>query len=228
MKRIQLTAPFLAVALLAAPAALPAANGNWASTFAATESGHRLGNPEAPTSLVTFVSYSCPHCASFEKQADAPLRTDYVRGGKVSVEVRHVIRNPIDLAAALSTECGGEDGFFARHRAMMMAHDSWMKSASSAAPAQQERWSTGNLGERMQAIAGDLGFPALMQQQGIAPAALDRCLADEEMAKHLAATSQAQGQRYSIPGTPSFMVNGKLLDGVHTWPALQNALDAQS
>jgi len=228
MKRFLLTIPLFAAALMAGPAALQAATGNWTSTVAATGTGHLLGNPEAPIKLVTFVSYSCPHCADFEEQADAAIRADYVRGGKVSLEVRHVIRNPLDLAAALSTECDGEDGFFARHRAMMLAHKDWMEVASASTQEQQQRWSSGNLAQRMQAIAGDLGFPALMQKHGVSAAALDRCLADEAMAKHLAATSQAQGQRFALPGTPSFLINGKLLEGVHSWPTLQTLLDAQS
>lgn len=218
----------LAAALAAAAPLAMAANANWNTTFAATESGHRVGNPDAATQLVTFVSYSCPHCASFEKQADAPLRAGYIHSGKVSVEVRHVIRNPIDLAAALATECGPQDKFFSRHRAMMLSHEIWMPKAQSASAAQQQRWTSGSLPSRMRAIAGDLDFYELMEPRGLSRAELDRCLSDEARAAELAATSQAQSARYSIPGTPSFVIDGELLQGVHTWEALRSALDAAS
>ena len=218
----------LAIALAAIAPLAMAANGNWNTTFTATENGHRVGNPAAAKHLMMFVSYTCPHCASFEKQADAPLRAGYVHSGKVSVEVRHLIRNPIDLAAALATECGASDDFFARHRAMMLAHETWMAKAQSATEAQQQRWSSGSLASRMRAIAADLDFYELMEPRGLSRAALDRCLSDEARASQIAATSQSESTRYSIPGTPSFALDGELLEGVHSWPALRSALDAAS
>lgn len=222
----------MAGALLAAsPVALAAQDapaGGWNSAFATTEAGHLVGNPEAETNLIAFVSYSCPHCANFEKQSDAPLRLGYIQPGKVSLEVRHVIRNPLDLAAALVTECGDEEDFFARHRAMMLSHDEWMQTAREATPEQQERWRTGDLGSRMRAIAADLGFYELMEQRGLSVAQIDRCLSDETRAAELAENSQAQSARFNIAGTPSFVVNGELLEGVHNWAALQQVLDQDS
>jgi len=219
------------VLALAAPmilAAASAAQANWNTTFSTTEAGHKVGNPQAKTSLVAFVSYSCSHCADFEKQSDAPLRAGYIQSGKVSVEVRHVIRNPVDLAAALTTECGDPGRFFERHRAMMLSQASWMGTAQATTPAQQQRWMSGDLGSRMRAIASDLDFYKLMEPRGLARAQLDRCLSDEAHATSIVETSQAQGARFSIPGTPSFVVNGRLLDGVHTWSQLQQALDESS
>jgi protein-disulfide isomerase len=205
--------------------AAQSANANWNTTFATTEGGHKVGNPQAQTSLIAFVSYSCPHCADFEKQSDAPLRAGYIQSGKLSLEVRHVIRNPIDLAAALATECGDKARFFERHRAVMLSHEKWMEKARSATPAQQQRWSTGDLPGRMRAIAGDLGFYELLEPRGLSRAQLDRCLSDEARANSIAQASQAQGQRFGIQGTPSFAINGRLLEGVHNWAQLQQALD---
>ena len=165
-----LAAGALAISAPVAITAAAAAQANWNSTFATTDAGHKVGNPKAAKSLIAFVSYSCPHCASFEKESDAPLRAGYIQSGKVSVEVQHVIRNPIDLAAALSTECGEPTRFFERHRAMMLSHESWMAKAREATPAQQQRWMSGDLGGRMRAIASDLDFYAVMEQRGLSRA----------------------------------------------------------
>ena len=51
--------------LAAAPLTMVAAQ-NWDATHVATDGGHRVGNPAATTQLITFVSYTCPHCANFE------------------------------------------------------------------------------------------------------------------------------------------------------------------
>jgi len=215
-----------AAALLAFAAPAPAANGNWDTTYAATPAGHRVGNPEAATTLVTFISYTCPHCAAFEQQSEAALRMAYIRSGKVSVEVRHFIRNPVDLAAALTTECGAPGRFFARHRALLGTQDRWMARVQAATQAQQQRWSSGPVAQRMRAIAADLDFYELMEPHGLTTAQLDRCLSDEARASAIAAASQEQSRRYAVPGTPSFLVDGQLVEGVHSWSALQAALDA--
>ena len=225
----RIAALVLAAAALAGagPAAL-AQSRDWNTTFAATETGHRVGNPAAASNVVAFISYTCPHCAAFEKESDVALQVGYIRSGKVSLEVRNLIRNPIDLAAALVADCGPADTYFARHRAILRAQDRWMKVAVAATPAQQQRWSTGAIGARMRAIASDLDFYKLLEPQGLSAAQIDRCLSDEAKARALASQSQAQSERYAIPGTPSFLLNGTLLKGVSTWATLQKALDAAS
>ena len=211
--------------LAVAPVAALSAQ-NWDATYAATTGGHLLGNPEAGTKLIAFVSYSCPHCANFETQSEGPLRLAYVQPGRVSVEVRHVIRNPIDLAAALAAECGAESKFWANHRAILRDQPRWLGVASSASSAQQARWTAGTVGSRMRAIASDLDFYQIMEQRGYSATQLDQCLNSETEARRIAESARADNTRWSIPGTPSFAINGTLQDGVHSWSALQGRLDA--
>lgn len=212
--------------LMLAIATPAAADQNWNTTYAATAQGFRVGNPDAPVQLIEFVSYSCPHCANFEAEADGALRAGFIHEGRVSVEVRHVIRNPIDLAAALATECGDEAGFFRRHRAMLRSHDQWMATARAASQGQMQRWTSGSQGSRMRAIAADLDFYELLEPLGVSIVALDRCLTDDARAEAIANASVANSAEFAVPGTPSFVVNGRLLEGVHTWPSLQSALIA--
>lgn len=213
------------ILLAAAPVGMLAAQ-NWNTTFAASVAGHRVGNPEAETQLITFVSYSCPHCANFELEADASLRTQYIHSGKLSLEVRHVIRNVVDLAAAMSTECGKPEQFFQRHRSMMLSHDIWMKVATDASAAQQQRWNNGTLPSRIKAVASDLGFYDRMEQRGLSVTAIDQCLNNEGRALEIIASGEADDALYGIPGTPSFALNGQLLPGIHGWAGLRSAINA--
>lgn len=222
MKRAILAGLLLAAAPLSAVVAQ-----NWNVTYEETDRGHRVGNPQADAKLITFVSYSCPHCANFEKQSDAALRAGYIQSGKVSVEVRHVIRNPVDLAAALATECGPEDKFWDNHRAMMRAQPKWLETVREAGPAQTQRWMSGPLPRRMRNIAADLDFYELMEGRGYSVAELDQCLSDEAAARSLAERAEADNAAFEIPGTPSFAVNGRMLEGVHSWPGLRQALDSR-
>src|SRR5690606_21768616 len=87
------------------------ASGNWVGTVAETDGGHRIGNPEAKVKVAEFVSYTCPHCAAFAREGEPPLQLAYVAPGSVSLEVRHLIRDPVDLAAAMLTNCGPASKF---------------------------------------------------------------------------------------------------------------------
>lgn len=223
---MRITKALIAGLLLAAAPLAGLAAQNWDATYAATSGGHQLGNPQADARLIAFVSYSCNHCGNFEQQSEGPLRLAYIQPGRVSMEVRHVIRNPIDLAAALSTECGAEDKFWGNHRAIFRAQERWLATATAASAAQQARWRTGTTGQRMRAIADDLDFYEIMERRGYTVAQLDQCLNNEAEARRLAETAAADNERWDIPGTPSFALNGAMLPGVHSWSALQARLDA--
>lgn len=223
--RLLLAGLALAASPLAAAPFASAQAQNWNIEYAQTGKGHRVGNPEAPAQLIEFVSYTCPHCADYAHQSDAPLRAGYIHEGRAAVEVRFVIRNIVDLAATLVTQCGADDQFFANHRAMLLSHETWMARANSATSAQTARWGSGNIASRMRAIAGDLDFYELMEPRGYSIAELDQCLSDEDQARQIAEQAVANSAEFDVPGTPSFVLNGTLLEGVHSWPALKLALD---
>jgi protein-disulfide isomerase len=224
MKR--LTAAFALAAALGA-VAVGAAPRNWNATVTTTEAGsHVLGNPEAEVKLTEYVSYTCSHCANFEKNAESALRVGYVASGKVSVEVRHIVRDPIDLTAAMLTHCGPPAKFFANHTAFLRSQDRWIARQNTAGPLQRERWEKGPLPQRTRAIATDFGFYDIMRGRGYERAAVDRCLANEAMARRLAAMSAEAGEE-GVRGTPSFKINGSLLSGTHDWRSLEPQINAR-
>lgn len=216
------------IAALALAAVLSiAARPNWTATMAVTPSGsHVLGNPAAPVKVVEYVSYTCPHCAHFQQQSDTALRLAYVGPGKVSVEVRHFIRDPIDLTVAMLANCGDPKNFFHNHNAFLLSQDRWIARAQSASEAQKQRWTSGPTPARLRAIAGDLGLYATLEQRGLTRTTQDRCLADDaRMRKIVGQTSEGQNQ--GVEGTPSFMLNGVLLAGTHDWPSLELQIKAR-
>lgn len=204
-----------------------AAKKNWTATVTVQPDGtHVLGNPQAKVKLDEFVSYTCPHCATFEKKADAPLRIAYVQPGKLSVRVVHLVRDPIDMTVAMLTNCGSPAGFFKRHQTFMHTQDIWLRKAEGASEGQRSRWTSGDMAARLRAIASDFGFYALMEPRGFSRAAVDRCLADTAMSKRIAGQS-AEARKLDVPGTPSFAIGGVLLESVHDWPTLESAIKEQ-
>lgn len=200
---------------------------DWVNTVAETDAGHLIGNPQAATKVAEYISYTCGHCADFARSGDPQLKIGYVRGGKVSVEIRHLLRDPIDLTAAMLAHCGPPAKFPLNHAALMLAQDKWLPIAAKATPAQQQRWSNTDRAAARRAIAADLDFYQLMEARGYRTAELDRCMADPAMETKLVKASRDDTVRLGLKGTPSFSINGQLLENVHRWPQLQQALDAK-
>jgi len=219
---------FLRIAALGFVAVLSLAAGkaNWTATVNVTPEGsHVLGNPEAPAKLTEFVSYTCSHCATFQKQSDAPLRIAYIMPGNVSVAVQHVIRDPIDLTVAMLTNCGKPDGFFQRHHMFLYQQQNWLSKLGGMSDAQRQRWQRGDLRQRLSAVARDFDFYALMEQRGYSRVRVDTCLGDMDVAKKLMAQTQDAG-KLGVPGTPSFAINGALIEDTHNWESLKPWLKA--
>ncbi|MEC3909823.1 thioredoxin domain-containing protein [Sphingobium sp. CR2-8] len=214
----------LPLALLAVPAALVAAPAaNWVNRIMISPiGGHLLGNPAAPTKLVEYVSYTCSHCAHFVGEASAPLKADYVKGGKVSVEVRNAVRDKYDLTAALLARCGGPARFMGNHEALFANQTAWMPQieaydGSAAKPADQI--------PALKDIGQKTGLYALMNKRGFTNAQLDACVANPASMKQILAMTDDAWNKVKITGTPGFVVNGKLVEG-SSWPILQAALPA--
>ena len=217
----------IAAAALLSMAATRPAPANWATRVAVTPSGsHVLGNPDAALKLSEYISYTCTHCADFDREASDRLRIYGVAQGKLSVEVRHLVRDPIDMTVAMLTNCGAPAKFFANHTAFLRSQSRWLAAANSASPAQRARWTSGTARSRFQAIASDFGFYQIMASRGYDRMAVERCLADTAMAQKLA-DQTSEAARLGVTGTPSFLLNGELLAGTHDWQGLKPQLDAR-
>lgn len=215
----------LTLFLGAAPAA--AQGSDWARTVNVTPDGaYVLGNPKAPHRLVEYVSYTCPHCAHFVAEASAPLQTGWVRKGLLSIEVRHAIRDPYDLAAAVLARCGGRPRFFGDHNAVFLNQSAWLESVQkfdalrSAQPA-------GSTSTQLADIAEGTGLTTLFEKRGLAPARQRACLADTKAIAALGAMARDAWEVRKIGGTPAFMLDGKMLD-THDWAGLQPQLPRPS
>lgn len=200
--------------------------GNWGAATVRTERGHTIGNPEAETKLIEFISYTCPHCADFTARGEAPLEIVLLQPGKMTLEVRSFIRNGVDVAATLLAQCGDPAGFKERHKALMLNQATWLAKARGAPVSQQQLWQRGDKAGRINA-ANALGLTALLAARGQSLAELDACLADDAAAARLRANTDADAADFGVTGTPSFALDDKLLDGVHGWDALYPVLSAR-
>ncbi|SHN52600.1 thioredoxin domain-containing protein [Erythrobacter sanguineus] len=199
--------------------------GNWHAVIARTERGHLIGNPDADTRLIEFISYTCSHCANFAVQGEPALDLTLLMPGKIGVEVRPVIRNALDLTISLLAQCGDPAGFKDRHRAFMYSQGDWIAKYQNAPQSQQSAWARGDKASRMNA-ANALGFTDMLVKRGQSLSEVNACVMDDAAAQQLVNNAAADNAEFDVAGTPSFALDGKLLENVHNWDSLYPVLSA--
>ena len=77
---------------------------------------------------------------------------------------------------------------------------------------------------RLVTLAGPTGLIDFVKQRGISEDKAKQCLADSKAADALVAKVQEGAKQYDITGTPTFILNGKVVDGVASWELLRTKL----
>jgi protein-disulfide isomerase len=207
--------------------AAPAKPVNWTATVTQGPNGaFIMGNPKAKVRLVEYVSYTCSHCAHFVGESKVPLKRDYVAKGLVSVELRNAVLNQYDLAAALAARCGGSARFFGNTETLFATQMTWLGKASVFGQSQGERVSKLPPAEGLKAIVRGVGIDAIMKARGVTAAQLDACIVSKPSQNAVLAMSKEAIEVRKIQGTPSFLVNGTLLEVGGTWANVEPALKA--
>ncbi|SNS33321.1 Protein-disulfide isomerase [Sphingomonas laterariae] len=221
------TATALPAAQPAPKAAPKAANAPaWNNRVVATaEGGWLIGNPAAPVKLIEYASYTCPHCAHFAAEGLPIVRRDYIATGKVSLEFRQFALNPIDLTEGMLVRCTatpgaavamGEKLFADQQKIMANAPDRAAADKLNATPEAQIHV----------ALAQMMHLDDWAIANGLPAARANACLANLKLRDQIVAIRGKAVETYNIQGTPSFVINGKVLDRTFDWQALEPQLKA--
>lgn len=208
-------------------AAIDAPEGtSWTETVTVSdEGGYVLGNPDAPIKLVEYASHTCGACAQFSATAKPSIKSDYVASGVVSFEQRNLVRDPIDLAIATLVRCGQKENMQA------LSDQAWASLNDIFSNIQQNGdayEASGNLPveQRFIAIAQAAGLIDFFSARGLSADQARTCLADTTTIEGIAEASSAQAQELGINSTPTFLLNGRVIDE-RSWaqiePMLQRA-----
>lgn len=192
---------------------------SWHAEVVQTERGFMIGNPEAEAALIEWISYTCGHCATFAREGEGAMDLALLAPGHMSVEVRPVIRNAIDLTVSLLVQCGGAEGFKDRHRMYLMQQGSWMEKLRNAPQSQMQSWSSGSKASRI-SMAAALDLDDMLANTGVSRRDITTCLSDDQTALKLVQNGTADREEFAVRATPSFALDGELLNEVHTWGTL--------
>ena len=209
--------------------ATPPPGGTWADVTNATSAGgFMMGNPNAKVKLIEIGSLSCPHCKAFDDEGVPTLIENYVKPGKVSWEFRtYVIHGPLDMAANLLVRCNGPKTFFPLARALYKDQNVWIGKIQ-AAP-QDKLTEAQNLptNQVFVAFASLGGLQDWFAARGVPQAKSNQCLSNQKMIdQQVQMTADVNSDYPAFEGTPSFIINGKLLTKTGSWDQLKPQLDA--
>ncbi|MGH6782196.1 MAG: thioredoxin domain-containing protein [Sphingomonadaceae bacterium] len=210
----------------ATPAATAPAGKDWTEVVSATpEGGFRMGNPDAKVKLVEYASLTCPHCADFSINGSPKLKDEYVRTGKVSWEFRTFVLNPVDMAVSLMARCQGEGPFFKLVEQTYAEQKNWGANISKISNDEITRIQGLPENQQFGALATAAGMDQFYRARGLSKEKADQCLTDKAGIDKLLAIREHGTNQDKITGTPAFLIDGKLADGVFDINTLSAALN---
>ena len=161
-----------------------------------------VGDPDAPVTVIEFLSLTCPSCERFHKNVYKQLKTAYVDTGKVRFVARDFPLNAPAFQAAVLAHCAGRDRYFTFIDVLFQTFDDWASSRDYT---------------DMLAQIGELG--------GVSRDRFEECLNDKAL-ENTIFQSIVDGQaEYDVSGTPTLVVNGEKYDGKMTFDALSKHID---
>ena len=159
--------------------------------------GPTKGREDAPITIVEFSDFQCSFCRKFWKETLPKIEAEYIKAGKLRFVYRHLaVLGPVSDRAAEGAECAGEQGKF------WTFHD------------------------RLFEKAGRLAFTdaRLMEELRLDATAFEACIGSGRHRDQILRES-ALARRLGATGTPTFLINGKLLIGAHPFETFKRVLD---
>jgi protein-disulfide isomerase len=149
------------------------------------------GNPKSPVVLIEYAAPSCPVCAAFNAQSFPQLKAKYIDTGKIFYVFRIFPLRPDDGSAEKIARCLPEDKYFAFIDLLFKNQPKWDVEYGVPSP------------EGVHDGLVLLGRIAGMSQEQV-----DRCLVNKAEDDRINKVSADGEARYSIGGTPTFILNG--------------------
>lgn len=191
-----LGAAILAVALLRGPSAEQPLAGISSAPLSVpsgqtSDGAHWKGAADASVVVTEYADFQCPGCGYYARTLAAAFERSYVESGKVQFVFRDypLAQHPNAIPAAEAARCAGDQGFFWQMHAALFANQrQWGELADP----------TAQFGAYASALTLDTG-------------AFSQCLASGTHRASVLASRDA-GMALGIASTPSFAVNGKVVD----------------
>jgi protein-disulfide isomerase len=162
--------------------------------------GHRSGPADAPVTIIEFSDFQCHFCRQFSLTLQK-IRAAYPT--KVTVIFRHYpleAIHPYARAAAIAAECAAEQGRFTEYHDLLFA---------------------------LQDSIGQIAWDALARRAGVTSTdTFSSCLTSRRGNERVG-NDVADGDKLGVQGTPTVLVNDRLMPGTPTAAMLDGLVKAR-
>ena len=156
--------------------------------------GKRIGKADAPLKIEAYEDFGCPHCLEFTAVIEPVVLKEYVATGKASFEYKYFPLRQATGVAAIAAQCAAEqDKFWEYHRGLFVAQ---AEANAKTGPPLSEAFGVAGLRD----LAGEIGLDLT---------AWETCFQGDAAVAVVEAELRA-ANNLALPGTPSFVINGKV------------------
>jgi len=169
-----------------------------------TEDDFIIGNDNAPITIIEYASMSCIHCANFHNDTLPDLKKEYIDTGKVKYVFRDFPYNYPALIGSMVMRCTPSEVRYDYMNALYKLQKKW--AVRENATTRQELYK-------------------IMQSGGMDKENFDACLSNVDLENKILEEVRAAQNEFNIGSTPSFLINGDLLEGDKSIKVFRQILD---
>ena len=163
-----------------------------ATVLEVTEDDFVVGDKNAPVTIIEYASLSCSHCANFHNNTLNDLIKEYVDTGKARIVFRDFPFNYPALLGSMVLRCIPEDARYDYMNALFQLQPKWVVREN--AKSTQELYK-------------------IMQSGGMTKEEFETCTNNVELENTILQALIAAQNEFNIQSTPSFLINGNLVEG---------------
>jgi len=177
---------------------------NESSVLNLTENDFIIGNDNASITIIEYASMSCSHCANFHNNTLPDLKKEYIDTGKVKFVFRDFPYNYPALLGSMVMRCIPSEVRYDYMNALYKLQNKWVVRENAIT--HQELYK-------------------IMQSGGMNKENFDACLNNVDLENQILEEVIAAQSEFNIRSTPSFLINGDLLEGDKSIKVFRQILD---
>ena len=157
-----------------------------------TENDFIIGDENAPITIIEYASMSCSHCADFHTKTLPDLKTEFIDTGKVRMVFRDYPFNYPALLGSMMMRCIPGDVRYDYMNALYQLQPNWVNRDPKITKKELYK---------------------IMQSGGMTKDEFDTCYGDLDNENLILEGVMAAQKDFNIKSTPSFVINGNLVEG---------------
>ena len=162
------------------------------SALKISENDFVIGDEDAPVTIIEYASMSCSHCANFHKNTLPDLKTEYIDTGKVRMIFRDFPFNYPALLGSMMMRCIPNEVRYDYMNVLYQLQSKWVNRDPTVTKKELYK---------------------IMQSGGMTKDEFDSCYSNLDIENEILEAVMAAQNDFNIRSTPSFIVNGNLVEG---------------